>query len=96
MSDPTQGPTCPPCAELPSSSSAYRLVNGDASAILYVARDFAVRGAMGATGAYLGSLLLRKKLSLTEALVYGGMMSAFIEAFVLGYEATLPPPPPTP
>lgn len=68
------------CPTLPSSTTAYRIVEGDPGALLLVVRDVAVRSALIAIGIYWLAGLRGEKLM--RAAIGGGVT---IEAFALAW-----------
>lgn len=67
------------CETLPSATSAYRLVHGDAWAIPFLVRDWFVRGLIMALGIRIFGV------PAGNALKFGLAGSASVEAAVLGY-----------
>lgn len=67
------------CPTLPSSTTAYRIVAGDRSALLLLGRDFIGRAVLAATGGWV--MGLRGKTLLRAAVGTAGA----IEVFVLAY-----------
>lgn len=80
MSDEIPGMVNGVCATLPSSTTAYRAVSGDASAYPLILRDMAGRTAIAVLGLYFGAGLRGEQLF--RAAISTGVS---IEVFALVY-----------